>query len=123
MYIIKTGIASHTTPVITPTAVPLIGLSNKCNFIFFFSTNQKMRVKNIIANSGIISAHNLHIAGFSEDDNGNIEDNIAHPRKNPINFIIVIAIFFKRNILQNKYPLKLRFADNKYSTFSCRKQS
>ena len=46
-----------------------------------------MKVKGYCANNGIISAHNLHIACFPEDDNGNIEDNIAHPRKNPINFI------------------------------------
>lgn len=97
MYITKTGTANHTIPVITPNAIPLIELSNRYNLTFFFSINQKIRVKAIIANSGIISAHNLHIAGFSEDDNGNIEVNIAHPRKNPINFIIVNAIFFKTN--------------------------
>ena len=55
----------------------------------------------MIANNGIISAHNLHIAGFSEDDNGNIEVNTAHPRKNPINFIIVIDVFFIPNTSRN----------------------
>ena len=95
MYITKTGTANHTIPVITPNTIPLTGLSNKCNSTFFLSINQKMRVKAIIANSGIISAHNLHIAGSPEDDNGNIEVNTAQPKKYPINFIIVLAIFFK----------------------------
>ena len=54
----------------------------------------------MIANSGMISAHNLHMAGFPEDDNGKTEDNIAHPRKNPINFSVVIAIFFKADTLR-----------------------
>lgn len=57
----------------------------------------------MIANSGMISAHNLHMAGFPEDDNGKTEDNIAHPRKNPINFIIVAAIFFKTDTPANMY--------------------
>ena len=48
----------------------------------------------MIANNGVISAHNLHIAGFSEDDNGSTEVNIAHPRKNPINLIMIIIIYF-----------------------------
>lgn len=101
MYITKTGIANHTVPVIIPNAAPLTGLSNRCNLTFLFSINQKIRVKAIIASSGIISAHNLHVAGFSENDNGNMEINIAHPRKNPIDFIIVNAIFFKTNTSVN----------------------
>ncbi len=99
-YITKTGIANHTIPVITPNTIPFTGLSNKCNFTFFFSANQKTRVKTAIANRGVISAHNLHIACSFEDDNGKIETNIAHPRKKPMDFIIVIPIFFKINSSQ-----------------------
>ena len=101
-YITKTGIANHTIPAITPNTIPFTGLSNKCNFTFFFSTSQKMRVKAAIANRGVISAHNLHIACSFEDDNGNIETNIAHPRKKPMDFKIVIPIFFKMNTSQTQ---------------------
>lgn len=94
IYISKTGIASHTIPVTVPKITPLTGFSNKCNFTVFFSISQKTNVKAIIDNSGIISAHNLHIAGSSEEDSGRKETDIAHPRKKTINFIIVIVIFF-----------------------------
>ncbi len=99
-YITKTGIANHTIPVITPNTTPFAGLSNKCNFTSFFSASQKPRVKATIANSGVISTHNLHIAGSFEDDNGNKETNIAHPRKKPRDFMTVIPIFFKINTSQ-----------------------
>lgn len=77
---------NHTIPVTPPTIIPFRGLSNKCNFTVFFSINQKTYVKTKIANKGGISAHNLHIAGFSEDDNGKIADKMTQPRKNPTNF-------------------------------------
>lgn len=48
----------------------------------------------MIASSGIISAHNLHTAGFSEEDRGKKEAAIAHPRKKTINFIMLTLIFF-----------------------------
>ena len=66
-YILEQGASS----VITPNTIPFIELSNKCNFTFFFSANQKTRVKTAIANRGVISAHNLHIACSFEDDNPN----------------------------------------------------
>ncbi len=62
-----------------------------------------MRVKAATANRGVISAHNLHIACSFEDDNGNIETNIAHPRKKPMDFKIVIPTFFKMNTSQLQF--------------------
>lgn len=104
-YIIKTGIANHTIPVITPNDIPFTGSSNKCNFTFFFSASQKPRVKVAIANRGVISAHNLHIACSFEEDNGNIETNIAHPRKKLMDLMTVIPIFFKMDT--SKIPVCL----------------
>ena len=115
---IKTGTDSHTTPINTPNAVPLIALSNKCNFTLFFSISQKRSVKAMIANSGMSSAHNLHIAGFSEDNNGKTEDNIAHPRKKPINLIIVTAAFFKTDALR-KYVFIVPIASQLIGVSAC----
>ena len=94
-FIITTGKPNHRIPVMIPTKTPFTGLSKICNFIVFFSAIQKISVKAMMDNSGVISAHSLHIAGLSELDKGNTADNIAHPRKKHIHSIQVITTLFK----------------------------
>ena len=86
-YRTKTGIAIQPMPAISPNNDPLTGSSTRCNFTVRFSINQKSKVNAIIPKSGVISAHNLQIAGFSEEDNGRNADTTAHPKKNAMNFI------------------------------------
>ena len=101
MYMSKVGIASHSTPMTIPSSAPVFGLSVRCNFTFFFSINQNIKVKNTIARSGIISAHNLQIAGSLKSGIGSTPAKIAYPMKKHMHYDIEITIFFKANFLQN----------------------
>ena len=100
-YMSKVGIASHSSPVTIPNNIPLIDFSIKCNLTLFFSANQNTKVKSTIARSGIISAHNLQIAGSLESGTGSTPAKTAQPMKKHMNLAVEIAIFFKSNFLQN----------------------
>lgn len=85
---------SQTIPEIIPIRQFLIGLCKEKNFTLLFSIRQNKMLNPIIQRSGINSATNLQIAGFSKSGIGIQLTSNVQPIKYNNTFVAVIKIFF-----------------------------